>query len=45
MKIEKAQARDKKHHKAQHGHKVSGRSVFLTQAILISKANTPKKGK
>lgn len=38
MKLSKAETRDKKHFKRQHGMRVSGKSVFVTQAVLIKKA-------
>lgn len=37
MKISKAEARDKKRRKARHGMKVSGRSVFTIQAVLVNR--------
>jgi len=43
MKINKALKRDKKIHKKKHGQRVSGKSVFLTQEILIKKSTRRKK--
>ena len=44
-KLDKARRRDKKRHKAKHGHKTSGKSVFLIQKVLIEKAEETKKKK
>jgi len=44
-KLDKAKRRDKARHKAKHGHKTSGRSVFLIQEIQIKKSEEVKKKK
>ncbi len=37
MKLEKANKRDKNSHKAKHGMKSSGKSVFLIQQVIIKR--------
>jgi hypothetical protein len=37
MKLQKATRRDKRRFKAQHGHRVTGRSVFTIQAVIVKK--------
>ena len=44
-KLDKAKRRDKKRHKAKHGQRVSGKSVFLIQKIQIEKSEKIKKEK
>ena len=44
-KLEKAKKKKKKRHKAKHGQRVSGKSVFLIQEIQIKKAEKLKKKK
>lgn len=39
MKLEKSVAREKKSRKRRYGQRVSGKSVFLIQSILIKKGN------
>lgn len=43
MKIDKALKRDKKIHKREHGQRVSGKSVFTIQEVLINRPNKKKK--
>jgi hypothetical protein len=38
MKIDKANARDKKRYKRQHGMRVSGKSVLVIQSLLVKRA-------
>jgi len=38
-KLEKSYKREKARRKRQYGHKVSGRSVFTIQAVLIKKGS------
>ena len=45
MKQTKAEARDRKHHKAQHGMRVNGKSCLLLQEILVKKAERAKQDK
>jgi len=40
--LEKAKRRDKKRNKAQYGHKIDGKSIFLIQRIQIEKAKKAK---
>lgn len=44
-KIEKAERRDKKRSKGQHGMRESGRSNFLSQALILRRAEKAAKQK
>lgn len=45
MKIDKALKRDKKIFKREHGQRVSGKSVFIIQEVLIKRSKKKKRGK
>lgn len=44
MKIDKANTRDKKYRKNRYGMKVSGKSLFVLQAVIIKKSEEAKNG-